>query len=208
MLNAKGLQYELIPVDLKAGGHKNPAFLEKNPLGQVPVLEFTDSFTGKVHRLTQSVAIHEFLECLAPKKRSLLPADPLERVAATEMVEIINSGIQPLQNAPMVNKIERGSEGKIRAEEFAQEHIIRGLKALEHLVAKRKESGSAYGPYCMGNFSPTIVDVFLVPQLYNARRFGLTVEKEFPVLAAVEAVCAKHPWFDRAHASNQVDAET
>ena len=207
-LNAKGLPYEICPVDLKSGGHKDPAFLKKNPMGQVPVLEFTDTLTGKVLFLTQSIAIHDFLDVMAPHKKSLLPVDPMERVAATEMVEVINSGIQPLQNAPMVKDIEQLSEGKIVAQDFAHQHIMRGLKGLEQLVVKRHESVGVCGPYSMGNFSPTIVDVFLVPQLYNARRFGVTVEKEFPTLAAVEKVCAKHPWFVRAHASQQADAGT
>jgi maleylacetoacetate isomerase len=206
-LNAKGLAYEVVPVDLKGGGHEDSAFVEKNPMGQVPVLEYTDTFTGKVHYLTQSVAIFDFLDVLAPNKKSLTPSHPMDRVAAMEMVELINSGIQPLQNAPMVKKLEKTSEGKISANDFAQEHIARGLKGLEQLVAKRRSLNGGYGPFCTGSFSPTIVDAFLVPQLYNARRFGIDVEKDYPTLVKVEALCAGHPWFVSAHASQQVDAE-
>lgn len=206
-MNAKGLDYEVVPVDLKQGGHKDPAFLEKNPMGQVPVLEYTDTSTGEVHHLTQSVAILDFLDVLARNKKSLTPSNPMDRVAAMEMVELINSGIQPLQNAPMVKKLEKISEGKILAQSFAQEHIERGLKGLEQLVTKRRKHSAAYGPFCTGSFSPTIVDTFLVPQLYNARRFEVNVEKNFPTLVEIEALCAKHPWFESAHASKQVDAE-
>lgn len=206
-LNSKGLAYEVIPVDLKTGGHKDPSFLEKNPMGQLPVLEYTDTSTGQVHYLTQSVAILEFLEVLAPNKKSLTPLDAMDRVAAMEMVELINSGIQPLQNAPLVKNLEKESEGKISAQSFAHEHIARGLQGLQQLVAKRRQQNEAYGPYCTGSFSPTIVDVFLVPQLYNARRFAVKVEKDYPTLAEIEKLCAQHPWFEAAHASQQVDAE-
>lgn len=207
-LNAKGLDCEVIPVDLKAGGQKDPEFVQKNPLGQVPVLEYTDTSTGQVHYLTQSVAIHDFLDVMAPNKKSLMPVDPMDRVMAMEMVEVINAGIQPLQNAPMLKNLEHVSEGKIMAQEFAQQHILHGMQGFEQLVVKRRQSVISCGPYSMGNFSPTIVDVFLVPQLYNARRFGVNVEKEFPVLAAVEKLCSKHPWFERAHASQQLGADT
>jgi len=194
VLNAKGIPHDIITVDLKAGEQNDESFLEKNPLGKVPLLEYTDAHTGKVHSLTQSVAIHDFLEAMAPYKKSLLPGDRMERVAAMEMVEVINSDIQPLQNAPMVKMLERLSGGKIVAEDFAKQHIFKGLKALEQLVMKRRQSG-AHGPYCMGNFSVSLVDVFLVPQLYNARRFGLNVEEDLPVLSEIEKLCMQQPCF-------------
>jgi len=206
-LNSKELAYEVIPIDLKTGGHTDPSFLEKNPMGQLPVLEYTDTSTGQVHFLTQSVAILEFLDVLAPKKKSLMPINAMDRVAAMEMVELINSGIQPLQNAPLVKNLEKASEGKISAQNFAQEHIARGLQGLEQMVTKRRQQNDASGPYCTGSFSPTIVDTFLVPQLYNARRFEVNVEKDYPTLVEIESLCAKHPWLDSAHASQQVDAE-
>ncbi|CAB9508292.1 Maleylacetoacetate isomerase [Seminavis robusta] len=205
-LNTKELAYEVIPIDLKTGQQRDESFLAKNPMGQVPVLEYTDTETGQTHYLSQSVAILEFLDQVAPTKKSLMPRNAHDRVAATEMVELINAGIQPLQNAPMLKKLEKESEGKITAEEFARQHIVKGLKGLEQLVAKRREQYG--GPYCLGNFSPTIVDAFLVPQLYNARRFKVNVEEEFPVLAEIESLCATHRWFVSAHAAKQVDAES
>jgi len=206
-LNSKGLDYDVIPVDLKTGAQKDPTFTEKNPMQQLPVLEYTDSNDGQVKHITQSVAIQEFLDVLAPTKRSLMPKNPMDKVAAMEMVEIINSGIQPLQNAPMVKRLEHASEGKINGNDFANQHIVHGLKGLEQLIVKRRQHESHCGPYCLGNFSPTIVDAFLVPQLYNARRFGVDVEKDVPTLVEIEAVCAKHPWFISAHADVQPDAE-
>jgi fumarylacetoacetase len=204
-LQGKGILYESIPVNLKQGEQCNDGFLEKNSMGQVPVFECTDTSTGEVVRMTQSLAIMEFIDHILPDRKSLFPQDPMDKIAAVEMVEIINSGIQPLQNAPMVMSLERASEGKIVAKDFAQNAISRGLKALEKLVEQRQEK--YHGPFCMGNFSPTLVDACLIPQIYNARRFGVDMEMEFPTLAKIDRLCATHPWFVSAAAHVQVDAE-
>jgi maleylacetoacetate isomerase len=205
-LAAKGIAFEIIPVNLKTGEHERDAFLSKSPLGQVPVLEYTDSVNGNVRYLTQSIAIIEFLDSCFPKTKSLIPKDAADRLVANEMVEVINSGIQPLQNAPMVMSLEHLSEGKIVAKDFAEEVISRGLKAMETMIQRRKESPRHRGPFALGNFSPTIVDACLIPQLYNARRFGMDVDK-FPILVEIDRACSIHPWFIPAHAMVQVDAE-
>ena len=206
-LVAKGIAFEIVPVNLKLGEHKSDKFLEKNPLGQVPVLEYTDTVSGSLVRLTQSVAIIEFLDQAFPQSKSLIPLDAEDKIAASEMVQVINSGIQPLQNAPLINNLESASEGKIVAKDFAQVFIRNGFRMLETLIMKRKESSRHTGPFCLGRFSPSIVDACLIPQLYNARRFGVDVETEFPVLAAIEGRCAGHPWFTPANANVQIDAE-
>jgi maleylacetoacetate isomerase len=207
-LVAKGIPFEVIPVDLKLGEHKSGRFLEKNPLGQVPVLEYTDAATDSLICMTQSIAIIEFLDQIFPQSKSLIPKDLDDKIAASEMVEVINSGIQPLQNAPLVNSLERASEGKIIGKDFAQGFIRNGFKMLEDLITKRRREGSRHtGPFCLGMFSPSIVDACLVPQLFNARRFDVDVDKEFPVLAAIEERCSAHPWFVPAHANVQIDAE-
>jgi fumarylacetoacetase len=207
-LVSKGVTFEVIPVNLKLGQQKSNEFLEKNTLGKVPVLEYKDTQTGQVKRLTQSVAIIQFLDSIFPESKSLIPIDSVDKVAAMEMVEVINSDIQPLQNAPMVNSLERISEGKIMAKEFAKFAIADGLGMMELLIKRRKAEGSRNaGPYCLGSFSPTIVDLCLVPQMYNARRWDVDVEQEFPLLVAIEKKCSDHPWFIPAHAEAQVDAE-
>jgi fumarylacetoacetase len=205
-LVAKGIPFEVVPVNLKRGEHKSDNFLAKNPLGQVPVLEYTDTETGSVHYMTQSVTMMEFLDQCFPHTKSLIPADPMDKIAASEMVQVINAGIQPLQNAPMVMNLERVSEGKIVANDFARDVIVKGLKTMEILIQRRKV-GNNFGPFCMGNFSPTIVDAFLIPQLHNARRFGVDVNKDFPILAAIDQKCLTHPWFVPAHANVQIGAE-
>eukprot|EP00429_Kryptoperidinium_foliaceum_P009423 CAMPEP_0176009026 /NCGR_PEP_ID=MMETSP0120_2-20121206/4042_1 /TAXON_ID=160619 /ORGANISM="Kryptoperidinium foliaceum, Strain CCMP 1326" /LENGTH=661 /DNA_ID=CAMNT_0017341817 /DNA_START=111 /DNA_END=2096 /DNA_ORIENTATION=- len=208
-LTAKRVPYEVTSVNLKVGEQKSAGFLEKNPLGKVPVLEYTETATGKVRRLTQSVAIFEFLDAIFPQKKSLIPKDQEDRVVATEMVQVINSDIQPLQNAPLVKKLEQDSDGKILATDFAKQVIQDGLSMVATLINKRKSEGSGHiGPYSMGSFAPTVVDACLIPQLFNARRWGVDVDKDFPALAEIEKKCSVHPWFVPAHASKQVDAET
>jgi fumarylacetoacetase len=207
-LTAKGIPFEVIPVNLKHGEHKTGAFLEKNPMGPIPVLEYTDTETGTVKCMTQSVAIIEFLDMCFPQTKSLFPMHPVDRIVASEMVEVINSAMQPLQNASLVMNLDLASEGKIVAHEFAQDVIVRSLQAMEALIQRRQQDGSKHsGPFCLGNFSPSIVDTCLIPQLYNARRFGVDVDQDFPILASVDRTCATHPWFVPAHATVQVDAE-
>ncbi len=207
-LASKNIYFQVIPVNIKLGEQKDLSFLEKNPLGKVPVLECKDSVTGSVIRITQSVAIIEFLDLILPHMKSLIPNDPFDRIVASEMVEVINAEIQPLQNAPLVNSLERVSEGKIVANMFAHDVISGGLTMMEALIKQRKSEGSRHtGPFCMGTFSPTIVDAFLIPQLFNARRWKVDIDKEFPLLAEIDKCCSNHPWFVPAHANGQVDAE-
>lgn len=79
---------------------------------------------------------------------------------------------------------------------------------LEKLIRKRKaQSPRSTGPFCLGSFSPTVVDAFLVPQLYNARRWGVDVDGDFAMLAEIDAKCSGHQWFVSAHADLQVDTE-
>jgi fumarylacetoacetase len=214
-LEAKQIPYKIIPIDISTGENKAIDFLrDTNPMGQVPVLEFQkrQGDTTTKCRITQSVAIMEFLDHAFPKRPLLFPKDPMDRVMASEMVQLINSGIQPLQNGTLIKDLEIQSEGKIVARDFAATVIIRGLLALEELIAKRKGnmegSHRFYGPFCMGNFSPSIVDVCLIPQLDNARRFGIKVDEQFPALAAIDHLCETHPWFIPAHAKVQIDAKT
>jgi maleylacetoacetate isomerase len=215
-LAAKGIQYELSTVDLTKGEHEVHAHMARNPLGQVPVLEFVDSFAEEGEEsvcLSQSLAIGDFLDCAYPRRHSMIPKDPLDRARALEVVEIINAGTQPLQNLFYLERLQQQSEGKIVVEDEAKKANEKGLVALEALVARYHcvSNGPGEicrgGPYCLGSFAPTIADAFLVPQMYNARRFGVPVEDTCPSLARVERVCLVHPWFQSTHPSTQKGAE-
>jgi maleylpyruvate isomerase len=194
-LHLKGVDYEYVPVHLtRDGGAQNTSeYREKNPLRTVPLLEWEEG--GKVQRLSQSVAILTFLEARYPSP-ALWPADPLLRAQAWMLAEITNSGIQPLQNLAVTQKVqELGGDGSAWARHWNE----RGLGALEAWAKPLA------GKYLLGD-SVTVADVFLVPQLYGARRFGTDLAP-FPTLTRVEAACAALDAFARARPERQPDSE-
>jgi len=206
-LAAKGIPFETIPIDLLKGENRTEEFMAKNPIGQVPLLEFSDLKTGETVCIAQSMAIIELLDTLFPSKPSLVPRDPIEAALALEMADLVIAGTQPLQNIVYLRDLESQSGGVLKATDLAKAANINGLSALEVLVKRRRTGkGSAAGPYCLANFAPTIADACLVPQLYNARRFGVDVATLFPELLKIESVCLKHPWFRPSHPSFQPDA--
>ncbi len=188
----KGLEVEHVPVHLVKGGGQqfSSEFVAKNPMAEVPVLELDD---GQL--LTQSVAILEYLEEAHPSP-ALLPREPLLRARVRTLVQIVNSGIQPLQNRVVMSELERGG---IVADDWARHFIKRGLTAFEQQVAR---SGGAFS---VGD-APSFADIYLVPQLFNARRFSMPLE-EFPTLLRIEQRCYELPAFQKARPENQVDAE-
>jgi len=194
-LGLKGLEYETALVHLLEGGGQQHAdsFRAMNPMSQVPVLEVTE--LGKTVRLAQSIAIMEYLEETYPRP-ALLPADPVLRARARQLTELVNSGIQPLQNLFVLNQAkERGVDAKA----WTQLFIRRGLAAYAAIAEPIAST------YSVGD-QPTFADCALIPQLYAARRFEVDVETEFPLLARIDAACAKHPAFEAAHPDRQPDA--
>jgi maleylpyruvate isomerase len=193
-LNLKALRYENVPVHLLRGGGEQHAagFSALNPLEQVPVLE-VDEGDGPF-RLSQSVAIIEYLEERFPDP-PLLPRDARTRARVRQLVEVVNSGIQPFQNLSTLARVAPAIDGRAFAREFNE----RGLSALEALAP-----GSA-GAYLVGD-EVSIADVFLVPQLYAARRFAVELEP-YPTLLRVEAALGALPAFQAAHPDRQPDAE-
>jgi len=188
----KGIEVEHVPVHLvKDGGQQfSSAFVAKNPMAEVPVLELDD---GEL--LTQSVAILEYLEETYPTP-PLLPAEPLLRARVRTLVQIVNSGIQPLQNRVVLTELARGG---LVADDWARYFIKRGLTAFEQRAARDR------GAFSVGD-TPTFADVYLVPQLFNARRFGLPLEG-YPTLVRIEERCYELPAFQKARPENQSDAE-
>lgn len=194
----KGLDCDVIPVHLlRDGGEQHlPAFLTRNPLGQVPVLEVEEG--GQTVALTQSLAILEYLEERHPHP-PLLPADPLSRARVRQLAEIINSGIQPLQNLKLQQTVRAHG---VDPAPVVRAFITAGLTALE-------EHARAAGPgrFLIGD-SPTFADVLLIPQLHASRRMGVDVDVgRFPTLLRVEAECASLPAFQQARPEAQADFE-
>ena len=193
-LNLKGIAYEMAPVHLvKDGGHnKRPEFRAINPQMRVPVLDAP----GGEH-LLQSLAIIEYLDETQPEP-PLLPKDPIGRAKARALADLIACDIHPLNNIGPLRYLKNvlGQEqGAIDA--WYHHWIISGFEALEALIGP--------GPYACGE-AVTIADLCLVPQVYNARRLKVPLEK-FPKIVAADAACAALPAFDRARPENQPDAE-
>ena len=211
-LNAKGISYEIIPVNLKNDEHKDSSYIaNRNPMAQVPTLECVDTTTDTVLRISQSVAIMEFLDEAFPGRPALYPSSSLaERALAREMVEIVNSGIQPLQNMSLMRELDARSEGKV-GWNLGAERIAKGLAALEELVTKKQHEKQQQHKntikYSLGGFAPTAVDFCIIPQLHNARHVFKVDMTPFPALVAIETACSVHPWFLNAHPNKQTDAE-
>ena len=193
-LHLKGLAYDYQPVHLaKDGGEqKTDTHRARNPLGQVPVLE-VEADGQRVH-LSQSLAILQWLDEVYPTP-AILPADAIARARVRQLSEVVNAWIQPLQNLDTLARVE--ALGGDRSA-WARSVIHDGLTALEATV---RDTASTF---LVGD-SPTLADICLVPQLYNARRFGADVTP-FPTLLRVEAACNALPAFQAAHPDVQPDA--
>ncbi len=187
----KGIAYEYVAVNLfKDGGEqRGDAYRSVNPMAQVPTLELDDG-----RRISQSVAIIEYLEETVPTP-ALLPADPYLRARARQLAELVNAGTQPLQNSGVLAEIEaRGVDQKA----WARQYIGRGLDALE---ASARETA---GRFLVGD-QPSVADLFAVPQLQNARNFGLDAAR-WPLLGRVEEACVGLEAFAVARPEQQPDA--
>jgi maleylacetoacetate isomerase len=193
-LNLKGLPYEIVPVHLtKDGGQqRKPDFAAINPQMRVPVLALD---TGEV--LTQSLAIIEYLEEMHPQP-PLLPADPLARAKVRAIAQTIACDIHPLNNLIALQYLKNDLKHEQHAIDAWYRHwVIEGFKAVEAMISP--------APYACGP-QPTLADLCLVPQVFNARRFKVPLDA-FPKIVAADAACLELSAFDQARPENQPDAE-
>jgi maleylacetoacetate isomerase len=193
-LNLKGLTYDLIPIHLiKDGGmHKSSAYRAVNPQMRVPALTLS---TGEV--LVQSIAIIEYLDEVYPEP-PLLPSDPIERARVRAIGQIIACDIHPLNNLASLNYLKTEfKHDQSAVDRWYTSWITAGFEAVEAMIGP--------GPYALGN-SVTLADLCLVPQVFNARRFKIPLER-FPKIVGADAACAQLPAFEKARPENQPDAE-
>ncbi|MBR9841735.1 MAG: maleylacetoacetate isomerase [Rhodobacteraceae bacterium] len=184
-LNLAGVDYRAISVDLVAGDHKSNGHTALNPQGLVPVLEIDG------HVLTQSLAIIDYLN--DTRDLGLLPSDPASAAQVRALAHSVAVDVHPVCNLGVVGHVARLMPDHPDAKADWMRHFIPpGLAAFETLLAGFEQS-----PYCCGD-TPSLADICLMPQLYNARRW----EADYAAcqrIRAVEAACAKHPAFAAAH---------
>lgn len=195
-LNLKELDYEPVPKHfLRDGGeHRKPDFLEVNPQGLIPVLD-----DGGVV-VSQSLAIIEYLEETRPGI-PLLPVAPADRAQVRAMAQLIACDIHPLNNLRVLQYIRTTlHQDEVSLSHWYHHWIAEGFTALEKLVRRHGEPGRA----CFGR-QVSMADVFLVPQVYNARRFDVDLTP-YPALLAVTEHLESQPAFVRAAPENQPDA--
>jgi maleylpyruvate isomerase len=193
-LNLKGLNYQIVPVDLRSEAHRSSSYLELQPQGLVPTLVDGERV------LIQSPAIIEWLEETHPMP-PLLPADTDGRARVRALAAIVGCDIHPLNNRRVLQALRQSfgaDESAVNL--WCASWIEAGFDAIEKLLAIDPQRGS----YCVGD-SPTLADVYLVPQVESARRFGIEVGR-WPHIAAVDLACGKLDEFSRAAPSRQPDA--
>jgi maleylpyruvate isomerase len=199
-LNLKGLHATHAFRHLRRGEQSAPDFMAKNPQGLVPALEVSGQ-DGEARVLTQSLAIVEWLDETQPGA-TLLPADAWGRARVRALAQIITCDIHPLQNLRVLQYLKRQLDQEQAAiDAFARHWIETGLTALEARLAGDAETGR----FCHGD-APGLVDLCLVPQLGNARRFGVDVAP-WPTIARIESACRALPAFAAAAPEAQPDAE-
>ena len=192
-LNLKGLSASHSFRHLRRGEQRAEEYLKLNPQGLVPALVLDD---GAV--LTQSLVICEYLEEMHPEP-PLLPRDPLRRARVRAFAQAIACEIHPVQNLKVLNRLRALGHDEATVNGWARDTIAEGLAACERLLAPET------GPFCFGD-RPGLAEIALVPQLYNARRFGVGLGR-LPRLMAAEAAALALPAFADAAPERQPDAE-
>ena len=188
-LNLKGIEYDSRPVDLVAGDQHSDAYRALNPLGLVPMLEIDGL------RLTQSLAIMVYLDQRYADP-PLMPTDPGDGAHVRAMALAIACEIHPINNL-RVRKYLGGELGldKAAVDAWYAHWIVEGFNALEAMAAAKA------GAFLFGD-APTLADVCLVPQMYNARRFDVPVDA-YPTLVRADENATRLDAFARAHPDRQ-----
>ena len=195
-LNLKGLAHEIVPVRLlhDGGQQRSDVYRGINPQQLVPVLGHGN------RRLSQSLAILEYLDEVWPTP-PLLPSTSRERHRVRALSQLVACDIHPLNNLRVLQYFENEwSVPQPERDEWVRHWILEGFTAAEAMVAEHPSTGT----FCEGN-TPSMADCCLVPQVYNARRFGVDMA-QFPTLQRIEAACLELPAFDAARPEQQPDA--
>ena len=193
-LNLKGLDYEYIAVHLGKEAHLSAAYKALNPQGLVPTLVDGEQV------LTQTPAIIEWLEERHPTP-PLLPSGPEDRARVRALAALVGCDIHPINNRRILEYLRKTlgcDDAAVKA--WCATWINAGFEALEALLAADTQRGD----FCFGN-TPTLADVYLVPQVESARRFKVDLSP-YPAIVAIDQACARLQSFQKAAPANQPDA--
>ena len=192
-LALKGVEVKHVAVNLREGEQSEREHIARNPQGFVPVLELEDGI-----RLTQSLAIMDYLDATF-REPGLMPRDAVLRSKILSASLIIASDIAPIQNLSVLKYLRAEYEqGDDEVRDWAKYWISRGFKALE-------QQASASDSRFLFTDRPMFFECCLIPQIYNARRFGVDMDR-FPKLKEIDARCRDLPAFQMAAPENQHDA--
>ncbi|WP_386080819.1 maleylacetoacetate isomerase [Vreelandella sp. F11] len=194
-LNLKGLDYDQVPVNLVKGEQRSGDHLTRNSQGLVPSLVLNDSCV-----INQSLAICEYLDEVYPEP-ALLPADALARAQVRALAQMVACEVHPLNNLRVLKYLV-GELGVDEAAKLAwyRHWIAEGFTAMEATLSTAPSSGD----FCHGD-TPTLADICLVPQVYNAERFECDLSA-YPTLQRIAANCRTLPAFQKAAPQAQPDA--
>ena len=185
LLNLKGVDYDRHSVNLATGEQKNPGYRALNPQGFVPMLEIDGL------KLTQSLSIAVYLDQTRPDPL-LMPRDPADGAHVRALALTVACDIHPLNNLRVLKYLSGTLDAtQDQSDAWYAHWVTEGLAALEALAAPRA------GAFLFGD-SPTLADVMLVPQLYNARRFAVPIAP-YPCLRRADESASAHPAFAAAH---------
>ena len=183
-LNLAKISYRAISVDLVAQDQKSNSHLARNPQGLVPVLEIDGT------RFTQSLAILDYLD--ETRALGLLPPDPILRAKIRALAQSLAIDVHPVCNLSVAQFAVQEAGRETLRTDWMQRFITPGLAAFEALLDEFDQT-----PFCAGS-TPTLADICLIPQLYNARKWNADYQK-CPKIRSVETACAIHPAFAAAH---------
>ena len=194
-LAAKKLPHRIVPVNILAGEQNAEPHLSRSPTGYVPslVVDGTPFF--------ESIAIMELLDELYPDP-PLYPRDPFARARVRALVELVASGIQPLQNLNVTQRLPGDSDSR---NEWVRHFVVKGLTAFERAIAAHEGAGIT-GSFAYGD-TLTAADLVLIPQIGHARRFNIDLTP-FPRVVRADASARTVPGLDAASPERQPDYPT